>query len=158
MAAITICSDCWVQENRDESNGAARGQGSTNEGTSVGVSQNPGLGAVPGENTSHLCRELGYSVRKVLELDQECLNGKRWVLQNLDLEGKQIALYPASTGYFLCYIWLSHITSLCLSFQRYKMRAVTNLIIGILVLVIITLRLIIKLCIIINIFRVYFSK
>ena len=43
----------------------------------MGVSQNPGLGAVPGENTSHLCRELGYSVRKVLELDQECLNGKR---------------------------------------------------------------------------------
>ena len=26
----------------------------------------PRLGEVPGENTSHLCRELGYSVGKVL--------------------------------------------------------------------------------------------
>lgn len=37
----------------------------------------PGLGEVPAENTSHLGRELGYSVGKVLELDQEGLNVKR---------------------------------------------------------------------------------
>lgn len=76
----------------------------------------PGLGEVPAENTSHLCRELGYSVGKVLELDQEGLNVKRSVFKNLDFEGQQIALYPASTVYFPCYIWLSYITSLCLSF------------------------------------------